>query len=156
MEDYMMYSTIKPKAAVLSNCLFFTAIVINSLIYVLYNFISSDVEPSIRIYGKTQLVIALFAIGIMLIAEKVKNKIFRQLSFYVLYLIMGALLFIQIVPALLWIMFNGRVVAETTLDAGVMGSWLYGAYHIFIIVWGIFNIRQYRHKFHMSNKTCKT
>lgn len=130
-----------------SNCLFFTVIIINSLIYLLYDFISNDVEPSIRIYGRIQLIITLVTAGIMLISAKNSNNLFKRFFLYVLYLPMGVLLFIQIVPAILWILFNGQVVAETHLDDGIMGSWLYGMYHILIIVWGIFNVYQYKRIF---------
>lgn len=139
-----------------SNCLFFTAIIINSLVYLLYDFISNDVEPSIRIYGRIQLIITLVTAGIMLISAQNSNNLFKRFSLYVLYLPMGVLLFIQVVPAILWILFNSQVVAETHFDNGIMGSWLYGMYHILIIVWGIFNIHQYKQSIEKRiNRICK-
>ena len=140
----MAHKLIKPKPLILSNCLFFIVIIINSFIYLFYDFMNNDVEPNVRIYGKTQLIITLVAVIIILINVKIGNKFSRQLSLYALYFTMGILLFIQIMPAILWFLFNGRVAGEYPFSPGIIGSWLYGAYHILIIAWGIFNIRQYK------------
>lgn len=135
----MANKIIKLKLIIISNCLFFAVILINSFIYLFYDFMNNDVEPSVRIYGKTQVVILLIVILTMVIGFTIKNKSFKTLINSLYYLSAALLLFIQLVPAFLWFVFNGQTVAEPPSSLGVMGSWVYGMYHILIIAWGIFN-----------------
>ena len=130
------------KALTLSYGLLFAAITAGSLLYLLVDFRTYDVIPTVRIYGVFQLILTL-ALCFFLLPSKTRWwSLARSAVFGA---VLWVLLLIQLIPAVLWIAFNGITVAEYPFEGGVMGSWVYGAYHLAIFAWGAVNfLRQTR------------
>jgi hypothetical protein len=122
----------------ISYYLLFAAIVANSLLYLLVDFRTYDVISSVRSYGAIQLLLTLILI---ILSVYRRETAARAAAFGI---ILWALIVIQVVPAICWILFDGRTVAEYPWDSGIIGSWVYGAYHIGVIIWGIVNYYVYK------------
>ena len=122
------------RALRLSNYLLVAVITVSTLLYLLVDFGTYDVIPTVRIYGAVQLLLTL---GLLLLLLSRRETAGRTLVFGIL---TWLLLAIQVVPAVLWFAFDGSVVAEYPWDGGIAGSWVYGAYHLIVIVWGVANM----------------
>ena len=109
----------------------------------------NDVAPNVKIFGITQIVITAVAI-LFLVANEIRTSVYFSWGFRISF---GLVLIIQVAPAVLWFLFNGKIVAETPVDRGITGHWLYGVAHLLIIVWGLLNIVSYNK---MVKSTCNT
>lgn len=136
----MSYTSIKLKFKNVNwhNYLFYAVVTINTLIYLFFDFKNGDVEPNVRIYGIIQLIVLLLVIFTIETDARIKNKIFQYVIKSLLTFSFIVLMLIQIVPAALWIGWSGQIVAEPPYDNGVTAHWIYGVYHIFIIIWGVY------------------
>ena len=114
----------------------FAIITSSSLFYLLVDFKTNDVIPSVRSYAAVQLVLTLTLFLLLLSSTKRHGKVGPPFIFNV---VLWVLIIMQIIPALFWILFDGVTVAEYPWDSGIIGSWIYGAYHIVVIVWGVAN-----------------
>lgn len=126
----------------ISYYLLFAVITVSSVLYLLADFKTYDVTPSVRSYGVVQLVLTLILVLILLTPSANRyEKTVMPVAYNIILLI---LLLIQIIPAVLWILFDRRAVAEYPWDSGVIGSWIYGAYHIAVMLWGIVIFSRHR------------
>ena len=130
---------LKTKALAWSIFLFIIMLIGSSLFYMLYDFMNNDVAPNVKVFGKSQLVITALVI-LFLAVNEIKPKCYFTWGFCIT---CGLVLIIQIVPAFLWFLFNGEIVADSPFDNGVTGHWLFGVIHLLIIVWGLMNIVSY-------------
>ncbi|RCX11241.1 hypothetical protein DFR58_12614 [Anaerobacterium chartisolvens] len=107
----------------------------SSLIYMLVDF-SSDVNPSTWLYAFIQLV---FAVLLLIDTIIYRFKPSSRLVVYIGRFLCLVLAVVQVLPTILWLLFNGSTISETPGE-GIMAHWGYAVAHMIIVALCVFNM----------------
>ena len=107
-----------------------------SLPYLFYNF-GTDANESTITFGVGSLILGLILILAKFIEKYSKTKEFEILTTNSILSNLALLAIIQIVPSILWFMFNNTTITDSTSNTGFIARWFYSIPHIFISVLAI-------------------
>lgn len=130
----MFKPTIIPRSLVF----FLLANTVIALFYLITGaFGGDDVTSATRLFGGVQLGILIFT-ALFSVQSSDLSKIAYLYGFCFSF---SLLLLIQMIPAYFWIAFSGNNnIPGTQEGLGVTAHWSYGAIHIAVIVWGLYNM----------------
>ncbi len=107
----------------------------SSILYMLVDF-SSDVNPSTWLYAFIQMVFAaLLLVDTIIYRFKPSSRIAVYAGRFLCFVLAA----VQILPAVLWMLFNGSRISETP-NEGIMAHWGYAAAHLIIVALCVFNM----------------